>query len=217
VTHATQPQGKIKVAVITGSHPFDVPNFHALFRAIPDIDAYPQDLENFAADWGEIRKGYDALVFFNMHGELPAEGPIATAIAELGETSQGIVVLHHAILAFPKSPQWSELVGLNDRSFEYFIGESVHIEVANPDHAITQGMTDWDLLDETYTMADPGADSQILLTTHHPRSMHAIAWTRKYRSARVFCYQSGHDKLAWLHPQFREVLARGIRWSARRI
>jgi len=35
----------IRVAVVTGGHPFDVPSFHALFRGHGDIDAYPQDFE----------------------------------------------------------------------------------------------------------------------------------------------------------------------------
>ena len=37
---------EIKTAVITGQHAFDVPGFHALFRSIPEIDFYLQDLEN---------------------------------------------------------------------------------------------------------------------------------------------------------------------------
>jgi hypothetical protein len=38
---------KITVAVVTGRHPHDVPNFHAVFRSIPDIDFYPQHMEDF--------------------------------------------------------------------------------------------------------------------------------------------------------------------------
>jgi type 1 glutamine amidotransferase len=33
----------------------------------------------------------------------------------------------------------------------------------------------------------------------------------------VFCFQSGHDNLTWSNPSFREILARGIRWSAGRL
>ena len=49
---------KIKTAVITGQHAFDVPGFHGLFRSIPEIDFYLQDLENFAADAGNVRDQY---------------------------------------------------------------------------------------------------------------------------------------------------------------
>lgn len=36
---------KIKTAVITGQHAFDVPGFHGLFGSISEIDFYLQDLE----------------------------------------------------------------------------------------------------------------------------------------------------------------------------
>jgi len=29
---------KIKTAVVTGRHPYDVPNFYAVFKNIPEID-----------------------------------------------------------------------------------------------------------------------------------------------------------------------------------
>ena len=41
---------KIKTAVITGQHAFDVPAFHALFRSLDEVDFYLQDLDNLAAD-----------------------------------------------------------------------------------------------------------------------------------------------------------------------
>lgn len=56
---------KINTAVITGQHAFDVPGFHGLFRSIPEIDFYLQDLENFAVDAGKVREQYDVLVFYN--------------------------------------------------------------------------------------------------------------------------------------------------------
>ncbi len=70
------------------------------------------------------------------------------------------------------------------------------------------------MVDEAYAMEAIAGDSEILLTADHPLSMKAIAWTREYGRARVFCYQSGHDGQAYRNPSFRTVLARGIRWTA---
>ena len=39
---------KIKTAVITGHHPFDVPAFYGAFRSMPEIDFYPQHMEEFS-------------------------------------------------------------------------------------------------------------------------------------------------------------------------
>jgi type 1 glutamine amidotransferase len=73
-------------------------------------------------------------------------------------------------------------------------------------------------VDEIYTVNDAaGPDNDILLTTNHPRSMKTLAWTRQFRKARVFCYQSGHNHTAFEDRNFRAVIQRGILWLARRI
>ena len=107
----------------------------------------------------------------------------------------------------------------NDNPFSFGFHHDQTLEVRNerPDHPITQGLQDWEMVDETYTMADPGPDCEILLTADHPQSMRTLAWTRHYRNSRVFCFQSGHDNQTWVHPNFREVVRRGLLWCAQRI
>lgn len=207
---------KIKTAVITGQHAFDVPGFHALFRSIPEIDFYLQDLENFAADAGKVREQYDVLVFYNFHRQMPEDGRVKETIEALGENGTGILVLHHAILAFPQWQLWSDLCGIQDRSFGVQIDQNVPVKILNPQHPTTQGLTPWEMVDEIYIMADPGADSEPLLTTNHPDSMKTLAWAREYKNARVFCCQSGHDDQVFSDPNFRAVISRGIQWLAGR-
>ncbi len=203
----------ITAAVITGEHNFDVPGFQAAFRGMTDVDAYPQALENFVADQGGVRDEYDVLVFYNFHRPAPDER-MAAALESLGQTSQGIVVLHHALLAFPAWPRWSQICGINDRTFGFHHDQQVPIQVADSAHPITAGLDDWELPDETYTMSSADKDSRILLTTDHTLSMRTLAWTRQFRKARVFCFQSGHDNATFADPGFRTVLHRGIRWAA---
>jgi len=213
----------IKVAVVTGEHPFDVPGFHRLFRSIRDIDFYPQHLDDFAADAGGVRKQYDAVVFYNMNMAMPGgedawwEQDRKEALEELGETRQGIFLLHHALLAFRDWRLWSNICGIADRSLDVHEDQTVRIEIADPNHPITEGLEPWEMADETYTMHDAGEGSEILLTTDHPRSMRTLAWTRRYRNARVFCLQSGHDNQTYADPHFRRVVSRGIQWVAGRI
>ena len=213
----TEQKRDLRVAVVTGAHPFDVPGFHRLFRAVPGVDAYPQDLDNFAADWGAVRAAYDVVLFYNMHMDDGAQGSAAAVIAGLGQPGQGIVVLHHAILAWPNSAEWSDLCGITDRSFGYHMDQDLTVEIADHEHPITAGLDTWPAHDETYTMASAGAGSHILLTAEHPLSMKTIAWTRTYRDSRVFCFQCGHDDAAWRSGNFAEVLSRGIAWAAGRL
>jgi len=211
----------LKLAVVTGGHAYDVVNFHRLFRAIgDDIDVYIQHMDDFASASAEMRRWYDVVLFYLMLMDGPAdeghswyEGKPKTVLEELGQAPQGIVLLHHGILAYPYSRRWNELTGINGRSFGYSIGEKVTTHIANPDHAITRGLHDWTMTDETYSMPDAGPGSRVLLTTNHPKSMKTIAWTRQLDRSRVFNYQAGHDNETWQDESFRKVLRRGILWA----
>jgi hypothetical protein len=211
------------VAVVTGGHSYDVPNFHRLFRSLDGVDAYIQHIDDFAASSDETRRSYDAVVFYFFpvkpavptdEGQAWFQGKPKTALEALGATKQGIVVLHHAILAYPEWDVWNRITGIEDRAFTYHFDQSVHVDVANTTHPITRGMTPWDMIDETYGMKGAGEDSDVLLTCNHPKNLPTVAWTRTHGLSRVFCLQSGHDNQCWQNPNFREVLRRGILWSA---
>lgn len=217
-------QNNVKVAVITGGHGYDVINFHQLFRSIEGADIYIQHLDDFCQSPEELRDSYDVALFYIMMMETPTDnglpwysGKPKTALEHLGEIEQGIFVLHHAILAYPQWPTWNEIVGIKERNFGFHIGQTIQVDITNPEHPITKGMQPWEMVDETYTMNNAGEDSNILLTVDHPKSMKTIAWTRNYKQARVFCYESGHSNEAWSNRQFRAIVSRGIRWLARRI
>jgi len=214
---------KTKTALITGVHPYHVPAFQSIFRSFPEVDLYPQNLEDFVTSPDDVRAWYDVLVFYNMHMQVPDDSaggwyPAARrALEGLGETPQGLLVLHHALLAFPGWQLWNDLVGIEDRSFGYHIGETVTVQIADAEHPITRGLRDWTMIDETYTMADAGEGSHVLLTVDHPKSMKTIAWTRQHGQSRVLCLESGHDNDTYPDPSFRKVLERGIGWLAGRL
>jgi hypothetical protein len=235
--------GKIATAVVLGEHPVSVPAFHNMFRSFQDVDYYPQALEDFVVDQARVRALYDVVLFYNMHLDTPPVDPPPAnepgwwwraksrrALEELGETEQGIVILHHAWLAFPGWEFWSELVGTphSDRTYAGFdellrvisIGE-MHIEVADTQHPITRGVSAWDMgKGEAWALGSikPAEDCHTLLVTDHPKMrMKAIAWTRQFRKARVFFLQPGHDSDSFADPSFRTVLWRGIKWAAGRL
>ena len=211
----------LRVAVVTGGHAFDVPNFYRLFRQMPGVDAYPQHIEHFASSPQEVRDAYDAIVFYGMDQGIPEEegrragGNPKAAIERLVKQGQGMVILHHALLAWEKWELWNELIGFNNRNFRYKEGLHLDIEVAKKGHAITQDTNDFSIVDEGYVLhGEPDTGSTVLLTTEHEDAMKQVAWTRQNGDCRVFCLTLGHDNLAWSNPGFRAVLRRGIAWSA---
>lgn len=203
----------LKIAVLTGGHGFEVQPFHTLFRTMPGVDAYIQHIDDFVYSPEEVRDGYDAVVFYIMPGGAPKINA-KRAFERLGETGQGIVMLHHAFFAYPGSSVFNQIIGVKRRFVtEYKHDQLIPVELAQPDHPILQGVTPWTIHDETYVLHSPGLDSQTLLTTDHPDCIRSLAWTRSYHGARVFCYQSGHDHKTYNDPNFRTVLTNGIRWT----
>lgn len=214
---------QLTVAVITGGHSYDVMNFHQLFRELPSVDAYIQHIDDFATSPEAVRDSYDVLLFYIMMMDGPTNdlpgfrGKPLRALEHLGQTDQGIVVMHHGLLAYPQWQPWNDLVGIQDRTLHgYAHDERLALHVTDATHPITQGLQDWTLTDESYNMADASAGNHILLTVEHAASMSTVAWARQYQQSRVFCLQLGHDNQAWTDANFRTVLTRGIKWSAPR-
>ena len=212
----------LNVAVVTGSHPYDVVNFQKMFTNFPDITIYPQHMEDFVTDTGEGRDMYDVVLFYHMFTETPGSKEtrfnqqMEEVLSKLGNTPQGIFILHHSVVGFPDWELWSQICGIANRvNDEVFEGVEMEFEIEDDSHFITKGLTSWSMEDEVYTIDNANSDdNNILITTNHPKSMKTIAWTRKYKKARVFCFSAGHDNQAFSNPNFQEVVKRGIIWTA---
>jgi len=211
---------KINVAVIVGNHPYDVVDFQRAFRSVDNAECYVQHMEQFTSSPKEWRQWYDVVVFYNMHTEIPKDGDwvcgdAKTALEELGETKQGIFILHHAILAYREWELWSEICGIDDRGFGYYVNQTVELNIKDKTHPITAGLSDFTLNDETYTMKNAGEGSHILIAANHPKSMETMAWVRQYKASPVFCYASGHDKATFGNESFRKILKQAIEWLSK--
>ena len=203
----------MQIAVVTGEHGFREKDFDAVFKSMEGIAFVREDLDIFVEDPNQ--KEYDTVVFYNFHRPYPTEDQ-AKAILGLAERGQGIVILHHAILAFPEWSAYSDMCGIDERAdFDYSPRETLQVQIADPTHPITEGMTDWEMGDETYIMKSAGDDSTILLTVDHPKSMEVLGWAREYGNSHIFCLQSGHNDVTYSNPNFRKVLRRGIAWCAK--
>lgn len=170
---------KTDLAVITGEKAYDVIGFHKLFGELSAINSYIQHIDDFASTPEKVRNRYDVVLFFFMMREGPTDdglpgysGKPKASIEHLGQTDQGIVVLHHALLAYPLWTLWNEIVGIDDRRLSHYKhDEEVTINVVDHHHPITEGLSDWMMVDETYLMADAVGDNRIVLKTNHHQSM----------------------------------------------
>lgn len=214
-------QGKIKVAVVVENHPYDVVGFQRMLDSFEDCACYVQPLDLFVRD-EKNRCAYDVVVWYSMNWDEPAAATPLRAYmeTELGASSQGIVLLHHAMLSFQGWPLYTDVCGLSNRGgdhFRYHPLQSVRQFPQMTGHPITKELQSFTLVDETYSIGEPDQPgNSVLITTDDPSGVKQIAWTRRYRNSRVFCYLSGHDHLAYDDESFRTVLLRGIRWACGR-
>ena len=210
----------LRLAVVTGGHGYDVPNFQRLFGRLAGLDATILPLDDFAASSQRMRDDYTGVLFYFMPTQKSGAesqrwytGRVLAALEHLRETGQGLVVLHHALLAYPEWPTWREVSGIDPALESYHHDQALRLHVAAPEHPITAGLADFKLVDETYHMGEPDPGCQVLLTTNHPLSLRSIAWARSFGRSRVFCLALGHDAACWNSPAFEQILARGIRWT----
>jgi uncharacterized protein len=224
---APRADSKIRVLVVTGGHGFEKGPFFKLFQDNPDVTFQAVEHPNAHALFkAEAAKNWDVLVFYDMHQEITPEAK-ADLLARLKQ-GKGLVVLHHAIADYQAWPEYTAIIGAH-----YFLnatningvakprsawkeGMKFRIQVADPNHPVTRGMTDFDTHDETYKLFDMVGDYHPLLTTDEPRSNKVIAWAKTYKGARVVYIQSGHDHFAYENPNYQQLLRQAIQWAAKR-
>lgn len=208
----------IQAAVLVEQHPYNVVAFQRMLDSFEDCDCFVQPVDLFVQD-EDNRARYDAVLWYNIHWD-PPEGILQKYLEnEIGRTKQGIVLLHHALLSFQDWEVYTEICGLRRRGsgglFKYTQNQTVVQRIADPAHPVTQGLDDFTIIDETYTIGEPEEPgNHILITTGNETSIKNLAWTRRYRESRVFAYASGHDSRAYSHGSFRKALHQGLRWAA---
>jgi uncharacterized protein len=224
----TPDPDKIRVLVITGGHDYDEKEFQELFDSIPDTTtrwaAYPDAAELLRPD---LADSTDVVVFYDMWvpGLAPEQQQAFVALLERGI---GVVALHHTLAAHQHWPEYAKIIGgkfhVEEREVDgktlprsgYDHDQTIAVAIADADHPITRGLTDFEIQDETYCRYDTDPDATILLTTEHPKSDRELAWAKQYAGSRVVYIQLGHDRLAYENPHYRTIVARSIRWTAER-
>jgi type 1 glutamine amidotransferase len=226
---ADQPagQGKVRVLLTVGGHGFEAKPFYAMFDAMPDVSYTKATLPK---DAGLLKPGlekqYDVLVRYDMVGGVAPEQE--KAFVELLQRGIGLVALHHNLGAHSQWPEYRKIIGgafimkpceIDGKHYAPSLwseGETIPVAVADKDHPITRGLTDFVIHDETYKgyYTDPGIT--VLLRTGHAKNNPELAWVHHYGKSRVFYLQLGHGPGAHDNPNYRELVHRGILWAAGR-
>jgi hypothetical protein len=168
---------------------------------------------------------HDVIVLYDMPKAITE--PQKTRFLALLDRGTGLVVLHHALVSYQHWPEYERIIGgrypeedgksgVVTPQVGYQHDLEVPVVVVAKDHPITTGLKDFVIHDEIYWGYRVGADVTPLLTTTHPKSGKPLSWTRTERKSRIVYLQLGHDRFAYDNPNYRQLVARSIRWASKR-
>jgi type 1 glutamine amidotransferase len=221
---AAAPAPKIKVLVVTGGHGFQPQPFFKMFDDNAEI-SYTAAAQTAAAEAydREDLLTYDVVVLYDSPSEITEHQK--TRFRALFQRGTGLVVLHHALLSYQKWPEYERVAGAKYLLDDEKVGDRVStpestyepradiaIKVARKDHPVTAGLADFTLHDELYHQLRLRPDITPLLTT----GAEPILWVRSEGKSRVVGTILGHGRGSYEDPRFLQLLARSIRWAARR-
>jgi hypothetical protein len=221
---AAEPN-KLKVLLITGGHGFEEEAFFKVFKDNPAIsfthaahggaDASAYDREDLLT--------YDVVVLYDMPKNISETQK--KRFLSLFDKGIGLVAMHHALASYQRWPDYEQIIGgrypegdgksgVVSQEVGYEHDVDVPVTIVGKDHPITAGLKDFTIHDEIYWGFRVQPDVTPLLSTTHPKSGKPLAWARKQGKSRVVYLQLGHDHKAYENPNFRELVARCIRWTA---
>ena len=217
---------KMKVLLITGGHGFETAPFFDVFEKNPDITfTSAKHTQNADAYERDDLLSYDAVVLYDMPKEITE--PQKAKFLSLFQKGIGVLVLHHALVSYQHWPEFERIIGGRYPEEDgkggkvtpevgYQHGVEVPVVIVAKDHPITAGLSDFTITDEIYWGFRVQRDVTPLLTTTHPQSGKPLAWTREEGKSRLVYLQLGHGPSAYDNPNYRQLVARSIRWVARR-
>lgn len=228
VAVGAESSGKFKVLVVTGGHGFDKEPFFKMFSENTDINftAAAHAGTNATAYERDDFLSYDVVVLYDMMRHISDQQK--KQFLALTQKGVGLVVLHHALVAFADWPDYEWIIGgrytepdpARPGTVTEAVGwkhdEIVPVVVVAKDHPITAGLNDFTIRDEIYWGYRVQSDVTPLISTTHAKSGKPLGWCRTAGKSRVVYLQLGHGPDAFNDANYRRLLAQSIRWTAQK-
>jgi type 1 glutamine amidotransferase len=92
-------------------------------------------------------------------------------------------------------------------------GLTFEVQVDDPDHAVMDGIDNFEVDDEIYMSAwDPSI--HVLASATWSDKQHPMAWTQSYGEGRVFYTTLGHGSGTFERPMMQKLVTNGALWAA---
>lgn len=221
---AGQAAEKIRVLLITGDDVVPAHNWKEMSDATREVLASSGRFEvKVVEDLSPLDSAADLnrydLVFltrYNRKGTLSDQGK--ANLLEFVKSGKGFAVSHLASASFKEWDEFKKLCGRN-----WVMGTSGHgprsvftAKIADQEHPITKGMTDFETDDELYAKLQGDTPIRVLVEADSDwsKKTEPLVFTLEYGKGRVFHEAFGHDGKAIKHAPVAQIIARGCEWAA---
>jgi len=213
----------VKVLFITGGHDYDKENFDVMLSRLPIVYDHVEHPDAYKMLKADRMDKYDVVLLYDMPKEIPPEAQ--RDFLTMLNNGKGLVVLHHAFCSYDDWPEYVRIVGGRYHHFpwtkdsivqppsNYSHDVKLQVYVEDNNHPITQGISDFVIIDEAYGDTELLPDVHPILSTDSPESGPLVCWTNRYGKSRVVALTLGHDRQAWENPAFLKVLSQAIIWA----
>ena len=216
----------VRALVVTGGHDFERPQFVAMFDSLNGI-AWKEVVQPEANTLytPEAAQEYDVIVFYDMWQDITDEQK-AQLVKLVKEEGKGVVALHHCLVSYQAWPEFTAMIGgkftFGEMEFDgvkygpntFDHGQNFRVQIVDPNEPVTKGLSDFDIVDETYGGFYVAKDVKPLLKVDHPKSGPIVGWSKNYGKARVVYLQGGHDHTAFENESYRALVRNAILWVA---
>ena len=115
---------------------------------------------------------------------------------------------------YPAGGPYLDLVG--GRYIGHGPLERFRVEVVDPGHPVTRGVTSFFTADEQHTPPCDEKRVHVLLRNRSDQGKTAAAgWVREIGTGRLCHLANGHTREALLYPMYQRLLSNAIRWCLR--
>ncbi len=155
----------------------------------------------------------DVVVLFFMDGAFWTDERLAE-IDRLLARGGGLVVMHSAVIPAKEPAKVAERLGLSwePRKSKFRHGP---VDLKLADHALTRGVPDLKLVDESYwPLLGDVSKVAVIATSEEEGAPRPMIWTREAGKGRVFATLLGHYSWTFDDPLYRVLLLRGMAWAA---
>ena len=213
----------VRALIVTGGHPFQEAPFLEMFRSMHSITfehaKYGESAETKFKP--EAAKNYDVFVFYDMNQDCSA---FLSDLLGMFESGKPAVFLHHALGSCPDDEEYTWLRGGKGRftqpphtaklTWSGFKPNTAYRAHVASGHPISAGMSDFDLVDETYSNYLVNINNDVFLSTDQPGVGRQLGWTLQYKKSPVAYLLLGHGPSAYANANYSRLVERSILWAA---